>query len=95
MDVGTVVSIGTTILREINDNNELKRLLFGTYSNGKPRSLADAVGGEFMSPKERANKHNKKKKGKGNKYKKKYNKLKKKPKKSKKQRKKYKYKYVI
>lgn len=93
-----VITVVTTVSKEVNDNNDVKRFLFGDYTNGKPRSMSDAISGEYMSPKERAKlKKEKGGKKKKNKYKKKYKKLKNKTKKHNKKQKKYakKYKYTI
>ena len=105
MDLATiltnVVTVLTTVSREINDNNDVKRLFFGQYADGKPRSILDASKGEYMSPKERAKIEKERRKGgkkhRKDKYKKKYKKLKNKQKKHNKKRKKYakKYKYTI
>lgn len=96
--ITTVVSVLTTISREVNDNNDIKSLVCGVYADGKPRSISDAISGEYRSPKERKKmEKGGKKKHKKDKYKKKYKKLKKKNKKHSKKQKKYskKYKYTI
>lgn len=91
----SAVAIVTAITREINDNDEIKSFVCGNYSDGRPRSLSDAVAGEYLSPKDKKKmKGGKKSK---DKYKKKYKKLKKKTKKQDKRKRKYakKYKYTI
>lgn len=93
----SVVSVATTISRELNDNEEIKALLCGEYSDGRTRSISDAIAGEYRSPKQRRKESGNKKKHKKDKYKKKYKNLKKKTKKHNKKQKKYakKYKYTI
>lgn len=34
-------------------NEKIQKTLFGTYSDGTPRSLADCLEGEILSPKDR------------------------------------------
>ena len=41
-----------------------RKALFGTYSDGTPRSLVDSLDGEVRSPAEKARKKHKKKSGK-------------------------------
>jgi hypothetical protein len=67
-----VVSVGGEVLKKaeghISENANLQKALFGTYSNGKPRNLADAISGEVIHPEDklaitkRLAKHEKKKK---------------------------------
>lgn len=76
-----VFDAGTELAKQaekhISENKDLQKVLFGTYSNGKPRSLADAISGEVIHPDDkllitkRLEKHEKKKKkkeSKGEKY---------------------------
>lgn len=96
--ITSVVTVLTTISREVNDNNDLKTLVCGEYADGRPRSISDAISGEYRSPKQRKKMEGgKNKKHKKDKYKKKYKKLKRKNKKHSKKQKKYskKYKYTI
>ncbi len=96
--ITSIFTTVTIISKQINDNTELKALVCGEYSDGRVRSVSDAVKGEYRSPKERKKlEGGKKKKHKKNKYKKKYKKLKKQNKKHNKKQKNYskKYKYTI
>lgn len=61
----------------VKEDKEVQSLLFGRYADGSPRSLADAIDGEVVSPEDklliekRIKKHKKKKKkkeAKGEKY---------------------------
>lgn len=76
-----VLDVGTEVLKSaekhISENPSIQKTLFGTYSNGEPRSLADAISGEVIHPSDklaitkRIEKHEKKKKkkeSKGKKY---------------------------
>ena len=62
--VETIVSIA----KELGGNKKIQKTIFGTYSNGRPRSAIDAVKGEVISPEDqllitkRLQKKNKKKK---------------------------------
>lgn len=95
------VTVVSTVSRELNDNNALRELVCGSYSDGKTRSIVDAAKGEYKSPKQKSKEEKggkkKHKKHKKNKYKKKYKKLKNKTKKHNKKQKAYakKYKYTI
>lgn len=64
----------TTTIKQVADiamSNSGQKFICGTYSNGKPRSVVDAMRDEFVSPEDRANWDKKKKKKKKNKKKKK------------------------
>ena len=61
--IGKIVGI---ITEAVTDKN-VQKAVFGTYSDGKPRSLVDCVNGEFLSPKDREKYVYKKKKKKGKK----------------------------
>lgn len=94
----SIVTVASTIAKEINDNTVLKEVLFGKYADGRARSAVDSVKGEYRSPKQKKKyEEGGKKKHKKNKYKKKYKKLKRRNKKHNKKQKKYskKYKYTI
>lgn len=67
------VLTGLLELAGIATDEDLRRTIFGEYSNGEPRSLPDAINGEYISPADRhkimygkkakkKKKHNKKKK---------------------------------
>lgn len=43
-------------------NEDLRKTILGTYSDGKPRSLVDAMNDEVLSPKQRQKKLYKKRK---------------------------------
>lgn len=50
------------LLAECALSKDGQRFLCGTYSNGKPRSVVDALRDEFISPKDRERWEKKKKK---------------------------------
>lgn len=95
--ITSIFTTVTIISKELNDNTEIRSLVCGKYSDGRVRSVSDAMRGEYRSPKERKKIEGGSKKHKKNKYKKKYKKLKKKNKKHNKKQKSYskKYKYTI
>lgn len=63
--VGVLLSKGEKLL----SSGKIQEALFGTYSNGKPRNLIDALNGEVLSPKQKRNMKYKKKKVKNKKIK--------------------------
>ena len=48
----TVELIGTASTF-ILGNKKLQKIVCGTYSNGKPRSISDAIHGEIVDPKDK------------------------------------------
>lgn len=59
-NVGKTIIDAATLL---SSNKGLQKSLFGVYSDGSTRSLADCLAGEFLSPKDREKiVHGKKKK---------------------------------
>lgn len=65
-DVLTTLSDGVS---KVASDEKIKKMIFGTYSNGKSRSILDSLDGEILSPKDREKylykkdkKHKKKKK---------------------------------
>lgn len=60
--------VGKSVEKHLSENEDLQKTLFGTYSNGEPRSFTDAIFGEVVHPKDklaitkRLKKHDKKKK---------------------------------
>lgn len=55
----------TTILNGLGSackTKKAQKILFGTYSDGKPRSVIDAFNGEIMSPEQKQKKLYKKRK---------------------------------
>ena len=57
-------------------NKKVQKALFGEYADGTPRSLTDALDGEFLSPSQREKKVYKSKKKKKSKKSKRKNKIK-------------------
>lgn len=45
---------------ELIASSSTRRLICGEYSDGTPRSIVDAINGEYKSPKEKRKEHNKK-----------------------------------
>ena len=71
--IDTIISIA----KEIGGNKKFQKTVFGTYSNGRPRSAIDAIKGEVISPEDQlliTRKLQKKKKKNKNKKKKKHKK---------------------
>lgn len=91
MDKSKVLQMAGKELAKLAKNKKVQKIVLGTYTNGKPRSLVDAVNNELLSPEdrllieERIEEIRKKKKGK--KKSKKKDKKKDKKKKSKKKKK--------
>lgn len=65
-----VIQASSGVIESLASNKNVQKILFGEYSDGKPRSMIDGLNNEIYSPKQK--KHNKdKKKHKKNKNKKK------------------------
>lgn len=75
------IEAGSAVIKEVGkqvgENKEIQKILFGTYTDGQPRSLSDAIDGEIISPEDRLaitkrlkknEKKKKKKEKKGKKY---------------------------
>ena len=45
-----IIGIAIESISKLAENEKLKGTLFGTYSDGTPRSIPDCIGGETMSP---------------------------------------------
>lgn len=45
---------------ELIASSNTRKLICGEYSDGTPRSLVDAINGEYKSPKDKKKEHNKK-----------------------------------
>lgn len=48
-----IISVGSNVVKEAGNSPEIKKALFGTYTNGEPRNLADAMNGEIIHPEDR------------------------------------------
>ena len=65
-----IIKASSSAIESLASNEDVQKILFGEYSDGKPRSMIDGLNNEIYSPKQK--KHNKdKKKHKKNKNKKK------------------------
>lgn len=65
-----------TVTEELSKSKGVQKFLCGEYSNGKPRSLIDALDGEIYSPSQKKRcKKKKKKKGKNKNHNKKKKKI--------------------
>jgi hypothetical protein len=53
---------GLMQLIDLCSTDKVQKMLFGTYSNGKARSMVDAINDEVLSPKQRKSKLYKKRK---------------------------------
>lgn len=61
MNIGDVMKVAAGIWKIVN-TPEVKRSIFGEYSDGTPRSVVDGIYGEILSPKQKKKKKYKKKK---------------------------------
>lgn len=52
------------LISEVLKNDSVMGRIFGTYSDGSPRSLVDSFNGEFLSPQQKADVKKRKKKNK-------------------------------
>lgn len=59
--VDTMITVATQIIGVVT-NEDLRKTVLGTYSDGKPRSVVDALNDEVLSPKQRRKKLYKKRK---------------------------------
>jgi hypothetical protein len=73
---GKAVAVVGKAAETLDKNESFKKLMFGTYSDGKSRNLVDALYDEELSPKQKKKKNKKKGKNKKKKKKKKHDKLK-------------------
>lgn len=64
---------GVKFIVELVTTKQVSGLIFGKYSDGTPRSLTDALNGEYLSPREKKHLFYSKKKKKKNKKKHKKN----------------------
>ena len=60
-DLSKIAEVVAVIGKEVVGNGDVKKFTCGTYTDGTPRNLVDALNGEYLSPKTKK-KHNKKKK---------------------------------
>ena len=60
-DIAKIAEMVTLVGREVLGNGDIKKFVCGTYTDGTPRNVSDAINGEYLSPKTKK-KHNKKKK---------------------------------
>lgn len=57
----TFVTVAAEVIGVVT-NEDLRKAILGTYSDGKPRSVVDAMNDEVLSPKQRQKKLYKKRK---------------------------------
>lgn len=53
------LNTGMSFLKEVSKlctEKEVQKMIFGTYSDGRARSLIDAINGEILSPKQKRDK---------------------------------------
>ena len=62
VDIGKVIEIGGAVVKGIVGDEKAQKFICGTYSDGTPRNVFDAVNEEFLSPKQKARIKKKKKK---------------------------------
>lgn len=63
------IDTAVAIAKKIGKSDDFKSFLCGTYSDGTPRNLPDAINDEVLSPKQKAKAKSKKKKKKKKKQK--------------------------
>lgn len=71
VDVDKIIKVGSAIFsgaKEALKDDGVKKVVFGTYSDGSPRNFADAQNGEFLSPEQKKKMSKKKKKKKNKKF---------------------------
>lgn len=61
IDLTQIATVLITTVKELSNNKGVKSFLCGTYTDGTPRNLTDAMNGEYLSPKTKKKKHKKKK----------------------------------
>lgn len=66
-----IIDTSVSLIESLASSENVQKMLFGEYSDGRPRSLPDALNNELYSPKQKKHKKDKKKKHKKNKNKKK------------------------
>lgn len=49
-----VIESGLALVQTVASNKNVQKAVLGTYSNGKTRSVVDAISKEYLSPKEKA-----------------------------------------
>lgn len=49
-----ILKAGKAIIDEVHKSEALQKQIFGSYADGRPRNLTDAITGEVHSPKEKA-----------------------------------------
>lgn len=68
MKTKTIIDTIVSIFTSLGSNDDFKGFICGTYADGEPRSIPDAINNEILSPKqkqkimEKSNKKKKKKK---------------------------------
>lgn len=58
------VTQAASLVKSLAEDKNVRRIVFGTYSDGSTRSLSDAINGEILSPKDKVKYKKKKKKSK-------------------------------
>lgn len=53
MKVKTIVDGIITVLTTLGSNDSFKGFVCGTYADGEPRSIPDAINNEILSPKQK------------------------------------------
>lgn len=53
IDVKKLVEVAGRAAKAVSENDDIKKTILGTYSDGTPRSLVDAYQGEILSPEDR------------------------------------------
>ena len=53
MNLGPIISVISKVAEELTGNENLQKITFGTYADGRPRNLVDSVQNEYLSPKQK------------------------------------------
>lgn len=53
MKTKTVIDTIVSVITSLGSNDKFKGFICGTYSDGEPRSIPDAINNEILSPKQK------------------------------------------
>lgn len=59
MDKSDVIAVASAVIKKVTKSKDVKKFLCGEYLDGTTRSVADAITGEMVSPKQKRKKHKK------------------------------------
>ena len=53
MDKSDVIAVASAVIKKVTKSKDVKKFLCGEYLDGTTRSVADAITGEMVSPKQK------------------------------------------